>query len=167
MMLRSILVSCILVGLQAKSNVADFPSALLAGDLAGDKQLDGASRTSESSDAADSSAVSYSSFLHVFGEDRLQAHFDTEDDFHHSVRRASSFVSAGPSVASAEDLVHNSLACGLYSHGRALKLHLEAQEGVQSVSTVFTSQSDNRACFTITASAATLEGIDFSTTPLV
>lgn len=58
------------------------------------------------------------------------------------------------------------MACGGYGTGRALKLLLEGSQG-RAVATAFTSHAENRACFTVTASAATLEAIDFTATPLL
>ena len=132
-------------------------------------------RFQASADATDFSA--YSSFRRVFGDDRLYTHFSSESDFHRSVRRATlggsvsgpspSRASSTSSARDAVDVAHNYLACGRYMHGRALKVLFESQEEVRSVSTVFTSQSEDKACFVVSTSAATLEHMDFAATPLL
>jgi hypothetical protein len=107
----------------------------------------------------------------VFGDDRLCTHFSTEQDFYHSVRRGallSSHFSSTASLSSpGEEVAHNYMVCGVYLQGRALKLHLQAQQGVTSVSTTFTSETEDLACFAVTAPPATMEDIDFTATPLL
>ena len=64
------------------------------------------------------------------------------------------------------DISHNFVTCGVYNQGRQLKLHLQEQEGVSSVSTVFTSEIENKACFTVTATPSSMNAIDFSAIPV-
>jgi hypothetical protein len=117
----------------------------------------------------------------VFGEDRLLAHFPSEEALRHSLRRATHSSTHSPttptsthSESSKGEQTHTQplhhLACGHYRHGRALKLQLEAAlqvQQVRSVATVFSSHSQDRACFTVTASSSALAAMDFTSTPLV
>lgn len=99
-------------------------------------------------------------FRQVFGSDRLRTHFSSASDLEMSVSRARRPLR---SLVSDEDVLSNSLICGEYSRGPALKKQLQEMNGIQTVSTAFASQMEETTCFAITS---TREAVEFVTSKL-